>query len=177
MSSRQERVDRYAKAVWEVILDRWTSALGEASSKVSSDKKLAALLADTGKPAADRAAALEKALGKNVPVEVLNLLKLMAENDDIGLIDEVAGRLGQIVTGQAISRKAEVTSAIALSDDEKEQIRKRLIAEHGEGLSFSFDVDPALLGGLRVRVGDRLIDNSVASRLATLRESLSSVVR
>jgi len=177
MSSRQERVDRYAKAVWEVILDRWTSALGEASSKVSSDKKLAALLADTGKPAADRAAALEKALGKNVPVEVLNLLKLMAENDDIGLIDEVAGRLGQIVTGQAISRKAEVTSAIALSDDQKEQIRKRLIAEHGEGLSFSFDVDPALLGGLRVRVGDRLIDNSVASRLATLRESLSSVVR
>ena len=177
MSSRQERVDRYAKAVWEVILDRWTSALGEASSKVSSDKKLAALLADTGKPAADRAAALEKALGKNVPVEVLNLLKLVAENDDIGLIDEVAGRLGQIVTGQAISRKAEVTSAIALSDDQKEQIRKRLIAEHGEGLSFSFDVDPALLGGLRVRVGDRLIDNSVASRLATLRESLSSVVR
>ena len=55
--------------------------------------------------------------------------------------------------------------------------RKRLIAEHGEGLSFTFDVDPALLGGLRVRVGDRLIDNSVASRLATLRESLSSVVR
>jgi F-type H+-transporting ATPase subunit delta len=177
MSSRQERVDRYAKAVWEVILDRWTSALGEASSKVSSDKKLAAVLADTGKPAADRAAALEKALAKNLPVEVLNLLKLMAENDDIGLIDEVAGRLGQIVTGQAVSRKAEITSAFALSDEEKEQIRKRLIAEHGEGLAFTFDVDPALLGGLRVRVGDRLIDNSVASRLATLRESLSSVVR
>lgn len=177
MSSRQERVDRYAKAVWEVILDRWTSALGEASSKVSSDKKLAAVLADTGKPAADRAAALEKALGKNLPVEVINLLKLMADNGDIGLIDEVAGRLGQIVTGQAVSRKAEITSAIALSDEEKEQIRKRLIAEHGEGLTFTFDVDPALLGGLRVRVGDRLIDNSVASRLATLRESLSSVVR
>ncbi len=177
MSSRQERVDRYAKAVLEVILDRWTSALGEASSKVSGDKKLAAVLADTGKPAADRAAALEKALPKNTPVEVLNLLKLMAENGDVGLIDEVAGRLGQLATGQAISRKAEITSAIALSDEEKEQVRKHLIAEHGEGLTFSFDVDPALLGGLRVRVGDRLIDNSVASRLATLRESLSSVVR
>jgi F-type H+-transporting ATPase subunit delta len=177
MSSRQERVDRYAKAVLEVILDRWTSTLGEASSKVSGDKKLAALLSDTGKPAADRAAALEKALPKETPVEVRNLLKLMAENGDIGLIDEVAGRLGQIATGQAISRKAEITSAVTLSDEEKEQIRKRLIAEHGEGLIFTFDVDPALLGGLRVRVGDRLIDNSVASRLAILRESLSSVVR
>ena len=34
MSSRQERVDRYAKAVWEVVLDRWTSALGEASARL-----------------------------------------------------------------------------------------------------------------------------------------------
>jgi F-type H+-transporting ATPase subunit delta len=177
MSSRQERVDRYAKAVWEVILDRWTSALGEASSKMSSDAKLAAVLADTGKSAADRAAALEKAMPKNMPVEVVNLLKVMAENGDTGLIDEVTGRLGQLATGQSVSRKAEITSAIALSDDEKEQIRKRLIAEHGEGLNFTFEVDPALLGGLRVRVGDRLIDNSVASRLATLREALSSVVR
>ena len=177
MSSRQERVDRYAKAVWEVMLERWTSALGEASSKVSSDKKLAAVLADTGKPAADRAAALEKALRQEPPAEVINLLKLMVDSGDLGLIDEVAGRLGQVATGQTVSRKAEITSAIALSDEEKEQIRKRLIAEHGEGLTFTFDVDPALLGGLRVRVGDHLIDNSIASRLATLRESLSSVVR
>jgi len=177
MSSRQERVDRYAKAVWEVILDRWTSALGEATKAVSGDKKLAAVLADAGKPAADRAAALDKALPKDTPAEVRNLLKLMVENGDLGLVDEVAGRLAQIATGKSVSLKAEVTSAVALSEEEQQQIRQRLIAEHGEGLTFAFDVDPALLGGLRVRVGDRLIDNSVASRLATLRESLSSVVR
>ena len=177
MSSRQERVDRYAKAVWEVILDRWTSALGEATAKVNSDQKLAAVLADAGKPAADRAAALDKALPKDTPAEVRNLLKLMVENGDLGLVDEVAGRLAQIATGKSVSLKAEVTSAVALSEEEQQQIRQRLIAEHGEGLTFTFDVDPALLGGLRVRVGDRLIDNSVASRLATLRESLSSVVR
>lgn len=177
MSSRQERVDRYAKAVWEVILDRWTSALGEASRAVSSDKKLAATLADAGKSAADRAAALEKALPKGLPPEVLNLLKTMVDNGDVGLVDEVAGRLAQLASGKAVSLKAEVTSAIELSEEEKQQIRQRLIAEHGEGLTFTFAVDPALLGGLRVRVGDHLVDNSVASRLATLRESLSSVVR
>ena len=177
MSSRQERVDRYAKAVLEVILDRWTSALGEASKKVSSDPKLAAVLADAGKPAADRAAALDKALPKDLPAEVRNLLKLMAESGDLSLLDEVTGRLAQIATGKSVSLKAEVTSAVELSDEEKQQIRQRLIAEHGEGLTFTFAVDPALLGGLRVRVGDRLVDNSVASRLAALRESLSSVVR
>lgn len=177
MSSRQDRVDRYAKAVWEVVLDRWTSALGEASKAVAGNKKLAAALGDTSKPAADRAAALEKALPKETPTDVLNLLKAMLEAGDLGLIDDVAGRLVQVASGKSAALKAEISSAIELSEKEKEQIRQRLIAENGEGLTFSFDVDPALLGGLRVRVGDRLVDNSIASRLATLRESLNSVVR
>lgn len=177
MSSRQERVDRYAKAVWEVVLERWTSALGEASKAVAGNKKLAAMLDDTSKPAADRAAALEKALPKETPAEVLNLLKVMLEAGDLKLVDDVAGRLMQVASGTSAAIKAEISSAIELSDKEKEQIRHRLIAEHGEGLIFSFAVDPALLGGLRVRVGDHLVDNSVASRLAALRESLSSVVR
>lgn len=177
MSSRQERVDRYAKAAWEVALDRWTSALGEASKIIGGDPKLAALLADASKPAADRAAALEMALPKSAPSDVLNLLKVMAQEGDINLIDDVAGRLVQVSSGKAEALKAEITSAVALTDGEKEQIRQRLLDEHGDGLAFAFDVDPSLLGGLRVRVGDRLIDNSIASRLATLRESLSSVVR
>ena len=99
------------------------------------------------------------------------------DGDDVELVDEVMGRLAQLASGKATSTKAEVTSAIELSDEEKQQIRQRLAAEHGEGITFTFDVDPALLGGLRVRVGDHLVDNSVASRLAVLRESLSSVVR
>lgn len=177
MSSRQERVDRYAKAAWEVVLDRWTSALGEASKVIGGDPKLAALLADAGKPAADRAAALEKALPKSTPDEVLNLLKVMAQEGDLGLIDDVASRLVQVSSGKVEALKAEITSAVTLTEAEKEKLRQHLVAEHGEGLSIAFDVDPSLLGGLRVRVGDRLIDNSVASRLATLRESLSSVVR
>jgi F-type H+-transporting ATPase subunit delta len=93
------------------------------------------------------------------------------------LIDDVAGRLAQVATGQAAAVKAEITSAVELSAKEQEQIRQRLIAEHGEGLTFTFAVDPALMGGLRVRVGDKLIDNSIASRLAALRESLTAVVR
>lgn len=176
MTTKQERVNRYARALWMAQLELWNRAL-ENAAQALGDKKLAALLEDGSKSGADKAAALDKALPKDFPAEVLNLLKVMVEAGDQGLIGDVAGRLSQLATGQALALKAEITSAIELTEEEQEQIRRRLTAEHGEGLTFSFHVDPSLLGGLRVRVGDRLTDNSVATRLATLRESIASVVR
>jgi F-type H+-transporting ATPase subunit delta len=85
--------------------------------------------------------------------------------------------MSQVASGQQQPIKAEVISAVELSDEEKDSLRQVLTKQFGANLVFSFRVDPALMGGLRVRVGDRLIDTSVASRLAALRESLTSVVR
>jgi F-type H+-transporting ATPase subunit delta len=176
MSSKQERVNRYAQALWLAQLERWQQAF-DAASQAMGEKKLAALLADSTKSSADKAAALEKALPAGFPAEVTNLLKVMIDAGDAALIDEVSGRVAQVASGKREALKAEITSAIELSDGEKDKLRKRLTEEYGAGLTFSFSVDPALMGGLRVRVGDRLIDNSVATRLATLRESIASVVR
>jgi ATP synthase F1 delta subunit len=89
----------------------------------------------------------------------------------------VASALAVALSGQREPIKAEIVSAAALSEPEQEQLRRQLSEQFGEGLVFSFRVDPSLLGGLRVRVGDRLIDTSIASRLNALRESLASVVR
>lgn len=176
MSSKQERVNRYAQALWLAQLERWQEAFGQIS-KAMADKKLAAILADSNKSSADKAAALEKALPKDAPAEVVNLLKVMLDAGDGALVEDVAGRVAQVASGKAESIKAEITSAVELTDSEKDKLRKRLTEEYGAGLTFSFNVDPSLLGGLRVRVGDRLTDNSVATRLATLRESIASVVR
>lgn len=176
MSSKQERVNRYAQALWLAQLERWQIAFDQASSAVG-DKTLSALLSDGSKSSADKAAALEKALPAGFPAEILNLLKVMIDSGDAALVGDVGGRVAQAASGRSELIKAEVTSAIELTDAEKESLRKRLTEEYGAGLTYSFSVDPSLLGGLRVRVGDRLIDNSVATRLATLRESIAAVVR
>lgn len=176
MSSKQERVNRYAQALWLAQLERWQQAFDQLS-KVLADAELAALLADGNKSGADKAAALAKLLPADFPAEIANLIKVMADAGDSTLVADVAGRIAQIASGRSQSLKAEITSAIELSDSEMDELRKRLTAEYGAGLTISFAVDPSLMGGLRVRVGDRLIDNSVATRLATLRESIASVVR
>lgn len=176
MSSKQERVNRYAQALWLAQLERWQQAFDQLS-KVLADAELAALLADGNKSGADKAAALAKLLPADFPAEIANLIKVMVDAGDSTLVADVAGRIAQIASGRSQSLKAEITSAIELSDSEMDKLRKRLTDEYGAGLTFSFAVDPSLMGGLRVRVGDRLIDNSVATRLATLRESIASVVR
>ncbi|MFZ4848812.1 MAG: ATP synthase F1 subunit delta [Caldilinea sp.] len=176
MSSKQERVNRYAQALWLAQLERWQQAFDQLSMALA-DAELAALLADGNKSGADKAAALAKVLPADFPAEIANLIKVMADAGDSTLVADVAGRIAQIASGRSQSLKAEITSAIELSDSEMDKLRKRLTDEYGAGLTFSFAVDPSLMGGLRVRVGDRLIDNSVATRLATLRESIASVIR
>ena len=66
-----------------------------------------------------------------------------------------------------------VISAVPLTEAEQETIRKELAARLGEGVGISFEVDPQILGGLVVRVGDRVIDGSFAGQLEQLRETLA----
>jgi F-type H+-transporting ATPase subunit b len=63
--------------------------------------------------------------------------------------------------------KAEVTSALPLDDKEQAQVRKSLSVDE-----VVFKVDPNILGGLVVRVGDQVVDDSVSSQMGELRESL-----
>ncbi len=177
MSDKRTRVGQYAQAVMAAMLERWQSGLDHAAAALKNDDKLAAFVGDASKGVAERAEALESALPQETGVEIKNLLKTLLQQGDLDLVSEVSSALAQAGKGRAEPLKAEIASAMALSAEDQEKMRQALTKQYGEGLSFSFRVDEALLGGLRVRVGDRLIDTSVASRLSALRESLSSVVR
>jgi F-type H+-transporting ATPase subunit b len=67
---------------------------------------------------------------------------------------------------------AEVTSALPLTGEEQETVRKDIIARMGSQAAVNFRVDPSILGGLVVRVGEKLLDGSVHAQLEGLRQSL-----
>jgi F-type H+-transporting ATPase subunit delta len=177
MSDKGARAQRYAQAAIQAMIEQWQGALQQVSDRLNEDRQLNMLARDSSKPFEERAQALLGALPDGSPVELQNLLKLLVQEGDIDLVSEIGLAMSQVASGQQQPVKAEIISAVELSDEEKESLRQVLIKQFGENLVFSFRVDPALMGGLRVRVGDRLIDTSVASRLAALRESLTSVVR
>jgi F-type H+-transporting ATPase subunit b len=67
---------------------------------------------------------------------------------------------------------ADVVSALPLTDKEQKTVRKDIIDKMGDSASISFRVDPSILGGLIIRVGDKVLDGSVAGKLDELRQTL-----
>jgi F-type H+-transporting ATPase subunit b len=67
---------------------------------------------------------------------------------------------------------AEVISALPLTDKEQKTVRQDIIDKMGDSASISFRVDPSILGGLIIRVGDKILDGSVAGKLDELRQNL-----
>jgi len=84
-----------------------------------------------------------------------------------------AGRVVVLEGATIHGTTAEVTSALPLSDDEKESVKKDILAKVGSQATVTFRVDPNILGGLVIRVGGKLLDASVAGQLATLRQTIS----
>jgi F-type H+-transporting ATPase subunit b len=94
-----------------------------------------------------------------------------------GLIQEffsgVKGGQFTMLEGEAVSGSAaEVTSALPLSEREQETVRRDLVSRLGGSPAVVFRVDPSILGGVVVRVGDKVVDASVAGRLEGLRANL-----
>jgi F-type H+-transporting ATPase subunit b len=75
---------------------------------------------------------------------------------------------GEQVKGAA----AEVTSALPLTDSEQDTVKQDVLKKLGTSAVVSFRVDPTILGGLVVKVGDRVVDGSVAGQLQGLRQAL-----
>lgn len=75
---------------------------------------------------------------------------------------------GEKLKGQA----AEVTSAVPLTEDEQTKVKEQILAKLGGAATVSFKVDSDILGGLIIRVGDRVIDGSVTGKLTSMRQSV-----
>lgn len=124
------------------------------------------ILADLrGQVAALAMAAAQKLIGE-----------ALDEKRQHALIDEFfsgvkAGKVVVLEEGSLQGASAEITSALPLTDAEKELVRKEIIARTGSQ-TVTFRVDPSILGGLVVKVGDKVLDGSVAGQLETLRQSL-----
>jgi F-type H+-transporting ATPase subunit delta len=111
----------------------------------------------------------------DISVLLRNFLLGLAQEGALHTLPEVADAFVQLGTGQRVQLiNAEVTSADPLSPEQQERIERDLRRQFGEGLTVQFAIDESLIGGLILRVGDRVVDNSLRARLSQLQRNLQS---
>lgn len=175
MSSKTGQAQQYAQAILAATVERWQTILIESSDALAEDKELADLLAGDGN-VDEKASALTNAISSTPSPEETNLLKMLIQAGETGILTDIPAALTEVASGQSGPQIAEIVSAIELTETEQAAIQKKLVAEYGDNLMFDFSVDESLMGGLRVRVGDRLTDMSISNRLTALREQMASAV-
>lgn len=167
---------RYAEAAFSVAqrdnqTDLWLRDL-QSVAKAVQDPDVANYFKDPKTSREDKVATINRIFGSAHP-HVTNLVRLLATQQRMFLVPAIAREfLGLYREAKGIT-EATVTVARPVSDDERKEITRRLEAATGKTVEAHIQVDPSILGGIVVRIGDRLIDASVAGRLQRLRHEMA----
>ena len=121
-------------------------------------------------------AALEKLVSDQLTPSFLNLLKLLADRQRIGILDAVLERTLELHREQRNIALATVTSATALTEEQQAELSKKVQAVAGtDKLEINLKVDADLIGGFVVKVGSKVIDASLAGQVRRLGLALAKV--
>jgi len=169
-----ERIDAYASALLGVAraegrLDEVEDELFRFGRSLEASESLRATLTDEMIPPAKRQAVVEDLLGGKASSTTTQLLSFVIGS---GRAADLPGIISALVDRAAATKSrtvAEVRSAVALTDDQKDRLTAALANATGKQVELKVVVDPTVLGGLVAQVGDTVIDGSVRSRLDQLK--------
>jgi F-type H+-transporting ATPase subunit delta len=172
---------RYAEAAFELALrdgalDAWGEGLSIAAG-IMGDPEAARIVDNPAVPLVDREALLGRLLAGRVHGKVLNLATILTRRNRLELLPAISAQYNQLLNRRRGVAEATVTSAAPLSSDETNALRAHVEAMTGSTVELKSAVDPALIGGLTLRVGDRLLDASIRGRLERLRDQLVTGAR
>jgi F-type H+-transporting ATPase subunit delta len=172
--SVQGRPQDYAAAIYDLALEPWLQRLASIEKAVKSDAALRADLDDAGLSAREKLDRLSQAMPTEVSGEIRKFLGTLLEAGQFDQLGAVLLELERLVQRVPERTLALVTSAVPLTEAEQEAMHAKLARLFGPDLEMRFEVDASLLGGVRLRVGDRVIDGTVAGKLAALRDHLTA---
>lgn len=175
MAESQTIARPYAEAAFKLALERgalpsWSDALARLSAVASTDvardlvgnpalgvAQVVGLLADT-------AGALD--------AEQRNFVQVLAENERLTVLPEIAAQFEALRNAHDGVIEAQVSSAFPLSEAQLADVVATLQAKYGRQVKVGVQVDPELIGGVSIRIGDEVTDASVRGKLAQLAGAL-----
>jgi F-type H+-transporting ATPase subunit delta len=171
---------RYALAGFELArerddLDVWGRDLRGLAAALASAEAVA-FIASRRVVKAAKLEFLQRAAGDLAPL-VWNLVRLLAAKERLALLPQITECFEELLDEHRGIAHAEVLTAVAMSEEEGQALARRLSELTGKQVLLEAQEEPEMLGGLVVRIGDRLIDGSTRSKLLALKRQLAGVTR
>jgi F-type H+-transporting ATPase subunit delta len=177
----EEIAEVYARALFEVakendVLDRIRDELDEFTEALEDEdnRELRLFFYSPYFSSEEKAKAIEKVVS-GADQRFVNFLKLLAERHRLPVLPRVQRRFESLWAEENELLPVRVTAAVELDDELVKGIGKRIEEQTGRTVELSSDVDPEVLGGLVVRVGNMVLDASVRNRLEQIRKQLARV--
>ena len=173
-TNQQQLGNVYAKALLRAgeksgKLDQLIEELGAVVGAIDQTPKLKATLESPRVDAANKAELIEKCFGNKVSRDLANFLKIVGNKDRFDCLSvmlDSARKMHDEMSGRV---EATVTTAEAIDDLVRQKISDQLSNALGKAVNLTASVDPDIIGGMVVRVGDTVYDGSVVSQLAQVR--------
>ncbi len=167
--------DRYASALYDLaaekkIVDFVLKDLTFLQKCIQENKDLKLLAKSPLITSSDKLNIFEKILSKQKADNLTNtFLKVISSNKRFAKLSSIISQFININSQKRGDVLADVTSADELSDNQKSGIRDQLKQTLGEKLSLNFNVDRKIIGGLIIKVGSKMIDSSLATKINKLK--------
>ncbi len=169
----------YAEALFELAAEEgreaeYAEALETVEQALQEEKDFLSLLASPAISRNDRMNVVSAALKGRIPEKMLALLRMMVFRGRSRDIPGMIASFRELAREARHESEARVVSAVPLTDEEKDSLRKKLEKRFGRKIILNCQVDPAVLGGIRVETEGRVLDGTVRARLQEIKEVMNS---
>ena len=172
---------RYAIALFELALEEERleeveAALDRIETLFKDSPDFARLVRSPVFSAEEQARALG-AIAAHTEITGLtaNFLQLLVKNRRLFALRDIIAGFRRLLADHRGQVTAEVTSAIALTPAQTEELKATLKAKTGKDVTLNTTIDPAIIGGLIVKIGSRMVDTSIRTKLNTLKYVMKEV--
>jgi F-type H+-transporting ATPase subunit delta len=172
---------RYATALFELArdenkLEETEEALAALSTALDESDDLARLVRSPIFSAAEQSDALGGlAKQAGLPAMASNFLQLLVKNRRLFALRDIIAGFRRLAADHRGELTADVTSAVALNQTQTDELKATLKARTGKSITLIETVDPAILGGLVVKIGSRMVDSSIRTKLNNLKYAMKEV--
>ncbi len=173
----EEIAEVYARSLFEVAreqgkLDAVREQLGEFADALDAERELAVFFFSPYFSTQEKADGLERVL-VDADETVVNFLRLLIERHRMPAVFRVRRRLDALWERENKVLPVQITSATQLDEETVKRIGDRIGEETGQRIELTAQVEPAILGGIVLRVGNQILDASIRARLDRLRRQVA----